>query len=161
MFQGLKKEKPQIKQPNSVPMRGQATILTDILQRHAPPSTKTEARTLWNLRMQTHICTQYENFETELCKHLRACALKPFSLHFFNPSFGLTNLDGRLLRLPVDTVTVLTLGSTVEGICVHLHVKPLSGPGNLAADEPQEHSESCTTPFHNSKVALQHALHQL
>ena len=41
--------------------------------------------------------------------HLRACALKPFSLHFLNPSFGLTNLDGRLLRLPVDTVTILTL----------------------------------------------------
>ncbi|OLQ03545.1 hypothetical protein AK812_SmicGene13500 [Symbiodinium microadriaticum] len=39
-----------------------------------------------------------------------ACALKPFSLHFFNPSFGLTNLDGRLLTLPVDTVTILTLG---------------------------------------------------
>ena len=38
--------------------------------------------------MQTRICTQYENFETELCKHFRACALKPFSLHFFNPSFG-------------------------------------------------------------------------
>ena len=35
-----------------------------------------------------------------------------------------------------------------------LHVKPLSGPGNLAADEPHEHSESCTTPFPNSKVAL-------
>ena len=34
------------------------------------------------------------------CKHLRACALKPFSLHFFSPSFG----------LPVDTVTILTLG---------------------------------------------------
>ena len=30
-----------------------------------------------------------------------------------------------------------------------LHVKPLSGPGNLAADEPHEHSESCTTPFPN------------
>ena len=60
--------------------------------------------------MQTHICAQYKNFETELCKHLRACALKPFSLHFFNPSFGLTNLDGRLLTLPVDTVTILTLG---------------------------------------------------
>ena len=43
-------------------------------------------------------------------KHLRASALKPFSLHFFNPSFGLTNLDGRLLRLPMDTVTILTLG---------------------------------------------------
>ena len=43
-------------------------------------------------------------------EHLRACALKPFSLHFFNPSFGLTNLDGRLLTLPVDTVTSLTLG---------------------------------------------------
>ena len=27
-----------------------------------------------------------------------------------------------------------------------LHVKPLSGPGNLAADEPHEHSESCATP---------------
>ena len=25
--------------------------------------------------------------------HLRACALKPFSPHLFNPSFGLTNLD--------------------------------------------------------------------
>ena len=35
-----------------------------------------------------------------------------------------------------------------------LHVKPLSGPENLAADEPHEHSESCTTPFPNSKVAL-------
>ena len=35
-----------------------------------------------------------------------------------------------------------------------LHVKPLSGPGNLAADEPHEHSESCTTPPPNSKVAL-------
>ena len=45
-----------------------------------------------------------------LAVHLRACALKLFSLHFFNPSFGLTNLDGRLLTLPVDTVTILTLG---------------------------------------------------
>ena len=35
-----------------------------------------------------------------------------------------------------------------------LHVRPLSGPGNLAEDEPHEHSESCTTPFPNSKVAL-------
>ena len=35
-----------------------------------------------------------------------------------------------------------------------LHVKPLPGPGNLAADEPHEHSESCTTPFPNSKVVL-------
>ena len=71
--------------------------------------------------MQTHICTQYENFETELCKHLRACALKPFSLHFFNPSFELTNLDGRLLAPPVDTVTILTLGHLArnKGICVH------------------------------------------
>ena len=43
-------------------------------------------------------------------KHRGNCALKPFSLHFFNPSFGLTNLDGRLLTLPVDTVTSLTLG---------------------------------------------------
>ena len=41
--------------------------------------------------------------------HLRAFALKSFSLHFFNPSFRLTNLE-RLLRLPVDTVTILTLG---------------------------------------------------
>ena len=39
------------------------------------------------------MCTQCENFETEICKHLRACALKPFSPHLFNPSFGLTNLD--------------------------------------------------------------------
>ena len=35
-----------------------------------------------------------------------------------------------------------------------LHVKPLSGPGNLAADEPHKHSESCTTPLSNSKLAL-------
>ncbi|OLP90864.1 hypothetical protein AK812_SmicGene27494, partial [Symbiodinium microadriaticum] len=41
----------------------------------------------WIIFLYSHLCTI----------HLRACALKPFSLHFFNPSFGLTNLDGRLL----------------------------------------------------------------
>ena len=35
--------------------------------------------------MQTHICTQYENFETELCKHLRACEAIFSSL--FQPQF--------------------------------------------------------------------------
>ena len=47
-------------------------------------------------RMQTHICTQKKNFETELCKHFRDCALKPFSLHFFNSSFELTNCQWTL-----------------------------------------------------------------
>ena len=41
---------------------------------------------------------------------LEGLCVEAFSLHFFNPSFGLTNLDGRLPRLPVDTVTILTLG---------------------------------------------------
>ena len=43
-----------------------------------------------------------------------------------------------------------------------LHVKPLSGPGNLAADEPHEHSESCTTPSPTARLLwhLQRALHQ-
>ena len=112
--------------------------------------------------MQTHICTQYENFETELCKHLRACALKPFSLHFFNPSFrARAHKPGRKIAEAAsghchnshtwpfgqEEVQLREFVST-------LHVKPLSGPGNLAADEPHEHSESCTTPFPNCKVAL-------
>ena len=42
----------------------------------------------------------------------------------------------------------------MRDLCPHYIVKPLSGPGNLAADEPHKHSESCTTPFSNSKVAL-------
>ena len=33
-----------------------------------------------------------------------------------------------------------------------LHVKPLSGPGNLAADEPHERSESCTTPSPTARL---------
>ena len=43
-----------------------------------------------------------------------------------------------------------------------LHVQPLSGPGNLAADEPHEHSESCTTPSPTARLLwhLQRALHQ-
>ena len=43
-----------------------------------------------------------------------------------------------------------------------LHVKPLSGPGNLAADEPHERSESCTTPSPTARLLwhLQRALHQ-
>ena len=43
-----------------------------------------------------------------------------------------------------------------------LHVKPLSGPGNLAVDEPHEHSESCTTPSPTARLLwhLQRALHQ-
>ena len=51
--------------------------------------------------------TQYENFKTELCKHLRA--LKPFSLHFFStPVSGIqTWMED---WLPVDTVTILTFG---------------------------------------------------
>ena len=90
-------------------------------------STNTEAKTLWNL-MQTHI--------TEVCKHLRACALKPFSLHFFNPSFGLTNLDGRLLTLPVDAITILTLGQLPRkkynwGICVHTTCETAFWPRKL------------------------------
>ena len=54
--------------------------------------------------------------------HLRACALKPFSLHFFNPSFGLANLDGRLLMLPVDTVT------TCQQCSESSNSSPYSGP---------------------------------
>ena len=43
-----------------------------------------------------------------------------------------------------------------------LHVKPLSGPGNLAADEPHEHSESCATPPPTARLLwhLQRTLHQ-
>ena len=43
-----------------------------------------------------------------------------------------------------------------------LHVQPLSGPGNLAADETREHSESCTTPSPTARLLwhLQRALHQ-
>ena len=43
-----------------------------------------------------------------------------------------------------------------------LHVQTLSGPGNLAADEPHGHSESCTTPSPTARLLwhLQRALHQ-
>ena len=34
------------------------------------------------------MCTQCENFETELCKHLRACALKPVLLTYLTPVSG-------------------------------------------------------------------------
>ena len=86
--------------------------------------------------MQIHICTQYENFETELCKHLRACALKPFSLHFFNPSFGLTNLDGRLLgcQWTLSQFSHLAIwpgGSTVEGFVSTLHCETAFWPRKL------------------------------
>ena len=85
-----------------------------------------------------------------LALSLEGLCVEAISLHFFKPSFGLTNLDGRLLHtwpFGQEEVQLREFVST-------LHVKPLSGPGNLAADEPHEHSESCTTPFSNSKVAL-------
>ena len=93
-------------------------------------------------------------------KHLRACALKPFFSSLFQPQFR-AHKPGRKIAEAAsghcrnshtwpfgqEEVQLREFVST-------LHVKPLSGPGNLAADEPHEHSESCTTPFPNSKVAL-------
>ena len=110
--------------------------------------------------MQTHICTQYENFKTELCKHLRACALKAIFSSLFQPQFR-AHKPGRKIAEAAsghchnshtwpfgqEEVQLREFVST-------LHVKPLSGPGNLAADEPHEHSESCATPPPNSKFAL-------
>ena len=71
--------------------------------------------------------------------HLRACALKPFSLHFFHPSFGLTNLHGRLLRLSValsqfSHLAIWPEGSTVEGICVHTSYETAEGHATAARD---------------------------
>ena len=80
--------------------------------------------------MQTHIGTQYENWETELCercKHLRACALKLFSIHLFNPCFGAQKPgSGRLLRLPLDFAGNFTDAVTCTGRSTKLFASPVS-----------------------------------
>ena len=89
---------------------------------------------------------------------LEGLALKPFSLHFFNPSFGLTNLDeiANTASRHCHNSYTWPFGQNevqLREFVSTLHVQPLSSSGNLAADKTHKHSESYTT-FSNSKVAL-------
>ena len=99
--------KPGTKDQGRTAIRFEATLPIIACVRQSDPDTKPGASLC--LCFSIAIASETEPL-TWNTVHLRACALKPFSLHFFNPSFGLTNLDGRLLRLPVDIVTILTLG---------------------------------------------------
>ena len=94
------------------------------------------------------------------------CVEATFS-SLFQPQFRAHEPGRKIAELPVDTVTILTLGHLARKEVQlrevsTLHVKPLFGPENLAADEPHEHSESCTTPSPTARLLwhLQRALHQ-
>ena len=65
---------------------------------------ETRSGILWRLPHEFALCSLQFRFDMPWAVvpavpdssnrlHLRACALKPFSPHLFNPSFGLTNLD--------------------------------------------------------------------
>ena len=92
-------------------------------------------------RTQTHICTQHENFETELCKHLAA------SGHCCNSHITLGHSEGQLREF-LST----------------LQVKPLSGPGNswprtslmsiLSLAPPPSHIKVALASTHTEKGSL-------
>ena len=91
--------------------RDQDRYSSATMRNFSTPQRRLQSRQLLQLHASCHAqeTCKHQGATTEivhlaLLVHLRACALKLFSFHLFNPYFGAHKPGcGRLLRLPVDT----------------------------------------------------------